>query len=111
MRFRRDYADAPAIASACRTSRKTWLLSLASPTAARATSSGHVARAGEKGNALAAATHSITSSAWDEAGRHFGRAAEQVQTRAVAISEAWSAEFLSRDVQHQPLPGVSVFCV
>ena len=45
----------------------------------------------------------ITSSAWDEAGRHFGRAAEQVQTRAAAISEAWSAEFLSRDVQHQPL--------
>ena len=60
-------------------------------------------RAAEKGNELAAATHSITSSAWDEAGRHFGRAAEQVQTRAAAISEAWSAEFLSRDVQHQPL--------
>jgi hypothetical protein len=58
-----------------------------------------------------ATPHSITSSAWDEAGRHFGRAAEQVQTRAAAISEAWSAEFLSRDVQHQPLPGVSVFCV
>jgi hypothetical protein len=45
-------------------------------------------RAAEKGNELAAATHSITSSAWDEAGRHFGRAAEQVQTRAAAISEA-----------------------
>jgi len=59
--------------------------------------------AAEQRDELAAATHPITSSAWDEAGRHFGRAAEQVQTRAAAISEAWSAEFLSRDVQHQPL--------
>jgi hypothetical protein len=85
-RFRRDYADAPAIASACRTSRKTrgcyhWHRRLLRAPLRVAT-----CRAAEKGNELAAATHSITSSAWDEAGRHFGRAAEQVQTRAAAIS-------------------------